>query len=339
MQALPASKDFATLCTTLKSHYDPKPSFLAQRCTFKKRRQLPTESVTEFIAELRQFGTNLDDSLRDQFIHGLKSEAILKRLLSEETLTLKRAVELATIAEAAARDAKSFGNNSEHSSIKSLLSDLVSCKHCGRSNHPTRECRFKSASCHNCGKTGHISTMCRQPRHSKNKSDNKGGHRSHQRQSQSTSVTVRQRNSPKPIVVDVQKSSIVLRTYTAEQMSVVGQREVTVSCNDQTQPLIITVVAGNGSSLNWLEKLRLNWHQISNVSAVDGQLGNLLDEFQDVFKDELGMYAHTRQLCSLRKEPSQNFSNHERSNLLLRCRGRGTGQARSSWNSGKGITC
>ena len=56
---------------------------------------------------------------------------------------------------------------------------------------------------------------------SKNKSDNKGGHRSHQRQSQSTKCitsnsdkeadgeelslfTVRQRNSPKPIVVDVQ---------------------------------------------------------------------------------------------------------------------------------------
>ena len=27
----PASKDFDTLCTTLKLHYDPKPSFLAQR--------------------------------------------------------------------------------------------------------------------------------------------------------------------------------------------------------------------------------------------------------------------------------------------------------------------
>ena len=374
---LPASKDFATLCTTLKSHYDPKPSFLAQRCTFKKRRQLPTESVTEFIAELRrlalhcQFGTNLDDSLRDQFIHGLKSEAILKRLLSEETLTLKRAVELATIAEAAARDAKSFGNNSEHSSIKNLSSDLVSCKHCGRSNHPARECRFKSASCHNCGKTGHISTVCRQPRHSKNKSDNKGGRRSHRRQSQSTKCitsnssmntqtsdggdkeadgeelslfTVRQRNSPKPIVVDVQingrtvpmevdtgaavtimsqttwktlfpdlslqKSSIVLRTYTAEQMSVVGQREVTVSCNDQTQPLIITVVAGNGSSLlgrNWLEKLRLNWHQISNVSTVDGQLGNLLDEFQDVFKDELGMVRSYQATLQLKEGAQPKF--------------------------------
>ena len=49
---LPASKDFATLCTTLKSHYDPKPSVIAQRCTFHKCRQLPGESIADFIAEI-----------------------------------------------------------------------------------------------------------------------------------------------------------------------------------------------------------------------------------------------------------------------------------------------
>ena len=177
---LPASKDFASLCTILKSHYDPKPSFLARRCAFKKRRQLPSETVTEFMAELRrlalhcQFGTNLDDSLRDQFIHGLKSEAIVKCLLSEETLTLKRAVELATIAEAAAKDAKSF-TSPEFPGIKRLSSDLPSCKHCGRNNHPAHECRFKAANCHNCGKMGHISTVCRQPKRGKGNTVNKGG--------------------------------------------------------------------------------------------------------------------------------------------------------------------
>ena len=91
---LPASKDFATLCTTLIVYYGPKSSVIAQRCTFHKRRQLPGKSIADFIAEIRRlaifcdFGTHLDDTLRDQFVSSLRNEAILKRLLSEETLKL-----------------------------------------------------------------------------------------------------------------------------------------------------------------------------------------------------------------------------------------------------------
>ena len=65
---------------------------------------------------------------------GLRNEAILKRLLSEETLTLKRAV---ISSEAAARNAKSF-NNSEIPGIKRVVPDRgpakTACKHCGRTD-------------------------------------------------------------------------------------------------------------------------------------------------------------------------------------------------------------
>lgn len=109
---IPATKDFATLSGTLKSHYDPKPSIIVQRCNFHKRRQQPGESVSHFMAELRRlaifcdYADHLNDALRDQFVSGLGSEAILKRLLSEKALTVKSALELAIASEAAAKNAK-----------------------------------------------------------------------------------------------------------------------------------------------------------------------------------------------------------------------------------------
>lgn len=74
--------------------------------------------------------------------------------------------------------------------------------------------------------------------------------------------------------------------------------------------MITTVVAGNGSSLlgrNWLEKIRLNWHQIASIAAVDDQLSNLLDKFQDVFKDELGTVHSYRASLHLREGAQPKF--------------------------------
>ena len=70
------------------------------------------KSVADFIAEIRRlasackFGDYLDDALWDQFVCGLRSEGMHKRLLAETTLTLKQAVEIATGMEAAAKHAR-----------------------------------------------------------------------------------------------------------------------------------------------------------------------------------------------------------------------------------------
>ena len=54
------------------------------------------------------FGATLDDALRDQFVSGLQSEAMHKRLLIQDKLTLPRALEISTGMEAAAQNAKGF---------------------------------------------------------------------------------------------------------------------------------------------------------------------------------------------------------------------------------------
>ena len=55
-----------------------------------------------------EFGATLDDALRDQFVSGLRSEAMHKRLLTEDKLTLPRALEISTGMEAVTQNAKGF---------------------------------------------------------------------------------------------------------------------------------------------------------------------------------------------------------------------------------------
>ena len=70
--------------------------------------------------------------------------------------------------------------------------------------------------------------------------------------------------------VPMRKSSVVLRTYTGQQMRVLGEMEVKVEYKDQEKSLCIIIVSGNGPSLlgrNWLKYIRLDWAQIAAVKA------------------------------------------------------------------------
>ena len=49
----PKDKSLKDLVDVLKSHYDPKPSVIAERFRFYQRSQKETESVAEFAADLR----------------------------------------------------------------------------------------------------------------------------------------------------------------------------------------------------------------------------------------------------------------------------------------------
>ena len=68
--------------------------------------------MAEYVAELRrmathcEFGSNLEEALRDRLVCGLKDEGTQKRLLTLAKRTLAKAVEVAQSAEAAERDAQ-----------------------------------------------------------------------------------------------------------------------------------------------------------------------------------------------------------------------------------------
>ena len=90
----------------------------------------------------------------------------------------------------------------------------------------------------------------------------------------------------------LRNSPVLLKTYSGEHLPVVGDMDVRVQYEQQTQNLVLTVVAGEGPSLlgrNWLQYLQLNWREIKAVrNHAVGSLDYLLDKYGDIFTDELG---------------------------------------------------
>jgi len=67
-------------------------------------------------------------------------------------------------------------------------------------------------------------------------------------------------------------STLILTTYTGEQLEVAGQILVEVKYGRQVQQLPLYVVKGNGPSLmgrNWLHHIKLNWQSLKMASLPD----------------------------------------------------------------------
>ena len=106
------SKTVAEIVGALKGHYEHKPIIISERFNFHRRQQGRTETVAQYVAELRklsvhcQFGPYLEEVLRDRFVCGLRSEAVQKKLLAKEDLTFQEAIRIAQASEQAVEKAR-----------------------------------------------------------------------------------------------------------------------------------------------------------------------------------------------------------------------------------------
>ena len=97
----PSEKSFTQLKELLKKHYEPTRIVIAEQFYFHHRSQQSGESIAQYMAELQKLATHcefaiyLEESLRDHFVCGIRSEGIQRSLLMEKNLTLTRAIELA----------------------------------------------------------------------------------------------------------------------------------------------------------------------------------------------------------------------------------------------------
>ena len=188
----PREQSFKDLAKLLKGHFEPKPLVIAERFAFHRRNQQPGETVMEYLAELRRLATHcefnnyLNEALRNRLVCGLKSENVQKRLLAEDNLDLKRALEMAQSMEAANRNAQILQENktpvpmmpSNHDNASNTVAqmeevDMVgrsrpqgtngsgkNCYRCGRNDHLAHNCIHKDTVCHNCNKRGHLARVC-----------------------------------------------------------------------------------------------------------------------------------------------------------------------------------
>ncbi|XP_060786568.1 LOW QUALITY PROTEIN: uncharacterized protein K02A2.6-like [Neoarius graeffei] len=191
----PSSKTYDQIVTMMKAHFNPKPSEIVQRYKFDSRSRQPGETVSAYVAELRRlaqdcnFGTTLEQMLRDRLVCGIHDDRIQRRLLSETDLTFEKAFQIAVAAEAASKNVQDLQTkaplacNSLKTEGKERRGDWKKkqCYRCNGKQHSAAECRFKEVKCHCCGKVGHIAKACRNKSKGSSRPDERNPNREERR--------------------------------------------------------------------------------------------------------------------------------------------------------------
>lgn len=291
----PAKKSFEELLSLLRNHFVPKLSIIGERATFHRRSQLPQETITQYAAELRrlaqtcEFGTFLDQALRDRFVCGLLRADIQRSLFAEDNqLKFQTAVDRAIAIEAAIQSASATRSTAQQEfqvhKVKSTGEASTSCYRCGSVKHTASSCPYANAKCFHCNKKGHIKNACRSKQLKESKSKNKR-HVSTLKLPRNNLKSVKPAADArqKPIMVEVaidgvpvnmeldtgaavsvmsvsqfrslfprahlRRTSLTLRTYTNEPVKPCGVAFVAVQYNAQRQQLPLYVLRQDGQPL------------------------------------------------------------------------------------------
>lgn len=343
----------------LQTHYRPRTVEIAERFKFFKRTQGASERTTDFMAALRRlaktcnFGQYLETALRDQFVCGLHDEKCQQELLSIQALTAEIALQKATAAEVVFKETQAMRESTAASSgeVYKLLSK-TKCYRCGKSGHPSSNCKFRNARCYSCQKIGHLASVCQSkkptmkaerpqaPSKAQETPAKSQGVRTLQEQSESSSdsseleqlhtilqlgtksskfvITVEINKVPVEMEVDsgaerstvplsifqhkladvckLQSSVVSLHQYDKTPLTITGECQATVKINDRViQAKFVVVEVEHQLPLlgrDWMTLLQFNvvtlMEQVTQVHYTS-EATNLVTEFADVFKDELGL--------------------------------------------------
>lgn len=179
----PGEKSYKDLTDLLQLHYNPKPSEIVQRFKFNSRTRAANETVTEYVAVLRElaqhcnYGDKLKEMLRDRIVCGIADDRMQRRLLAESELTFEKALKVALAMETASRDVRDLQLKTLEGTVSTTASQMsvhnvelnqrgpgkatpLTCYRCG-GGHLARDCRFINEKCHACGKRGHLKRVCK----------------------------------------------------------------------------------------------------------------------------------------------------------------------------------
>ena len=98
---------------------------------------------------------------------------------------------------------------------------------------------------------------------------------------------------PSPTPLPLKRASVCLKTFTGEQIPILGKIAVEVCYQQQCHQLSLIVVKGKGHSLfgrDWLMHFQLDWKTIGLVTLENAgaKVNVLLKKYEEVFKGELG---------------------------------------------------
>ena len=246
--------EFSQLVDLAMSHYNPKPSPIVKRFEFNSRCQREGESIAAYVAEVRkiaehcQFGTVLNDMLRDRLVCGTRNKVIQRRLLVETSLTFDKAIEMALAAEAAEKDSLRLSgattkDNDQTTPVQppptpvhkvgqqkpqvnprnnSPPGNRSKCYRCG-GGHLASVCPCREFVCHFCKKKGHLAKVCRKKgKANKSKSEQANAVTDDEGEEAMHHVKFRS-NKPYRVVVNVNGNSLSMEIDTGASVSVVGK--------------------------------------------------------------------------------------------------------------------
>ena len=185
-----AENTYTAALAALNTHFTAKKNVPFERANFHSAKQLPSESIDEYVIRLRklsefcEYDGERDNEIRDQLVASCLSKRFRKKLLEKADLTLTTAIEMGQLMESVAHQTDAMdsiaGNNSKHShSSNNDDTEYMNyldwrrnqdsgdrqengCSRCGHKGHSGKDCRrSRNTKCGNCGKMGHWKKMCR----------------------------------------------------------------------------------------------------------------------------------------------------------------------------------
>ncbi|KAG1651370.1 Transcriptional repressor NF-X1 [Nymphon striatum] len=165
-------KDLEVVKASFKAYFSPKLNEVFERHRFLSRAQKEAEPFDMFLTDLYNLssscnyeGVERDKAVRDRIVMGVNNASVQKHLLSEEDLTLDRAIQLCRAKEATVHYLEDMRpNTSEASAAVTRTPEiqrqaLKNCKFCGLS-HVYGNCPAFGKKCRRCSRKGHFEKRC-----------------------------------------------------------------------------------------------------------------------------------------------------------------------------------
>ena len=174
------AKKIAAVVSKFEEYCIPRENTIYERFLFFTRDQRESETVDQYLTELRQIAANCDfesitpdQLLRDRLVTGTKTAKVRENLLKEKKLTLEKAIDIARAAESTAVQMKVMSAESGLSVVKEKEKEkeqsenvpsvssgwIKDCRFCGR-NHERRSCPAFGQICAYCKKRNHFVVKC-----------------------------------------------------------------------------------------------------------------------------------------------------------------------------------
>ena len=114
----PASESYESTLNALDQHFSVQKNIPFERSVFHQCKQRHGESLEQYVTRLRQlaatcdYGTAVDEQIRDQVIAACSSSKLRKRLLAEPELTLQKCSTIGQTLESAHHHTKEIESTS-----------------------------------------------------------------------------------------------------------------------------------------------------------------------------------------------------------------------------------